>query len=100
MIDEESEALDRRSLRARPRTCSRCIATSSTRSAAALLEYETLDGQHIKEIMEHGKLIDPPQNIAKPPAPPPLPKPLNAPRAKQEDEDPGGLAPGLAGATA
>jgi cell division protease FtsH len=28
--------------------------------AKALLEYETLDGQQIKEIMEHGRLINPP----------------------------------------
>ena len=28
--------------------------------AQALLEYETLDGQHIKEILEHGHLLTPP----------------------------------------
>jgi cell division protease FtsH len=34
--------------------------------AKALLEYETLDGAQIKEILEHGRLINPP-----PGAPPP-----------------------------
>jgi len=68
--------------------------------SAALLEFETLDGSHIKEIMEHGHLINPPQNITKPPAPPPLPKAPERAPAKQEDEDPSGLAPGLAGAAA
>ena len=33
--------------------------------AKALLEYETLDGLQIKEIMEHGRMINPPS------APPP-----------------------------
>jgi cell division protease FtsH len=37
--------------------------------AKALLEYETLDGQQIKEILEHGRLINPP-----PGAPPPTQK--------------------------
>ena len=30
--------------------------------AKALLEFETLDGAQIKEIMEHGRLINPPSN--------------------------------------
>jgi len=68
--------------------------------ALALLEYETLDGSHIKEIMEHGRLINPPENKSKPPPPPPLPK-ANDPRPVQrEDEDEGGLAPGLTGVPA
>jgi cell division protease FtsH len=37
--------------------------------AKALLEYETLDGVQIKEIIEHGRLINPP-----PGAPPPTQK--------------------------
>jgi cell division protease FtsH len=37
--------------------------------AKALLEYETLDGAQIKEILEHGRLINPP-----PGAPPPTQK--------------------------
>jgi cell division protease FtsH len=70
--------------------------------ALALLEYETLDGTHIKEIMAHGRLINPPENKSKPPPPPPLPK-ASDPRPVQredEDEDEGGLAPGLTGVPA
>ena len=68
--------------------------------AHALLEYETLDGEHIKEIMRTGTLQNPPRTNTKPPAPPPQPKVAESRPTKQEDEDPGGLAPGLAGATA
>ncbi len=68
--------------------------------AAALLEFETLDGQHIKEIMAHGKLLTPPKNHSKPPPPPPLPKAAEARPARREDEDQGGLAPGILGAPA
>src|ERR1700756_3111842 len=35
--------------------------------AKALLEYETLDGSQIKEIVEHGRLINPPPSISPPP---------------------------------
>ncbi|MES2594343.1 MAG: ATP-dependent zinc metalloprotease FtsH [Verrucomicrobiota bacterium] len=63
--------------------------------AAALLEYETLDGSHIKEIMAHGRLLNPPNNKPSPPQPPPVPKTPDArPVAQDEDESdslPGGL---------
>ena len=36
--------------------------------AKALLEYETLDGSQIKEIIKHGRLINPPPSITPPPA--------------------------------
>jgi cell division protease FtsH len=68
--------------------------------AKALLEYETLDGSHIKEIMEHGKMLNPPQSPTKPPPPPPLPKATENRPARQEDEDEGGLAPNIVGAPA
>jgi cell division protease FtsH len=68
--------------------------------AKALLEYETLDGVHIKELMEHGRLINPPENKSKPPPPPPLPKVTDSRPVKREDEDDGGLAPGLTGVPA
>src|SRR6266436_5216480 len=35
--------------------------------AKALLEYETLDGSQIKEIVEHGRLINPPPGVSPPP---------------------------------
>lgn len=34
--------------------------------AIALLEYETLDGEHIKEILEHGRILNPPSKPAPP----------------------------------
>jgi cell division protease FtsH len=67
----------------------------------ALLEYETLDGSHIAEIMQHGRLLNPPQNHSKPPPPPPPTKISGSRPAKQDDKDEGGLAaPDLAGAPA
>src|SRR5438270_3609109 len=35
--------------------------------AKALLEYETLDGSQIKEIVDHGRLINPPPGASPPP---------------------------------
>src|SRR5438876_5379112 len=35
--------------------------------AKALLEFETLDGSQIKEIVEHGRLINPPPSATPPP---------------------------------
>jgi cell division protease FtsH len=63
--------------------------------AKALLEYETLDGVHVREIMEHGQLLNPPRS--KPPAPPPVPAEAPTRTDSEADED---LPPGLAGAPA
>ena len=60
--------------------------------ARALLEYETLDGAHVKEIMEHGRLLNPPRS--KPPTPPFLP--VDSTLTSPDEE----LPPGLAGAPA
>jgi cell division protease FtsH len=54
--------------------------------AAALLEYETLDGIHIKDIMKHGKMLNPPPNPNTPPSPPPLPAASAQPARPQEDK--------------
>jgi cell division protease FtsH len=35
--------------------------------AKALLEFETLDGSQLKEIVEHGRLINPPPGVSPPP---------------------------------
>jgi len=35
--------------------------------AKALLEYETLDGSQIKEIVKHGRLLNPPPSVSPPP---------------------------------
>ncbi len=65
--------------------------------AKALLEYETLDATNVKEIMEHGRLINPPRT--KPPIPPAVPEGTPAPGVRDaEAED--SLTPGLAGAPA
>lgn len=68
--------------------------------SAALLEYETLDGAQIKEIMQHGYMINPPKDKPKPPTPPPLPKVTDARPVSQDEEDLGGLPGGLAGVPA
>ncbi len=50
----------------------------------ALLEYETLDAHHIKDLMEKGHMTDPPKNIDPPSTP--LPKErLNPPTSVKED---------------
>jgi cell division protease FtsH len=46
--------------------------------AKALLEYETLDGSQIKEIVDHGRLINPPPGIT--PTPPKQPAPEKPPK--------------------
>ena len=68
--------------------------------AQALLEFETLDGEQVKDIVETGTMRNPPETRSKTPPPPPLPKAPGPRPAPVEDEDEGGLAPGLAGAAA
>lgn len=61
--------------------------------AQALLEYETLDGQHIRQLMEDGEMQNPPTN----PRPPSLPVPDVTTESHpkrldpEDDEFPGGL---------
>jgi cell division protease FtsH len=50
--------------------------------AKALLEYETLDGSRIREIIDHGKMLNPPPPIA--PRPPEPPQREEAPRRRPE----------------
>ena len=42
--------------------------------AKALLEYETLDGSQIKEIIDHGRLINPPPGVGGSPSQKPAPE--------------------------
>ncbi len=64
--------------------------------AQALLEFETLEGSHIHDIMEHGEMKNPPSS----PKPPEVPKETSAPvededksKASDEGDLPGDLAP-------
>ncbi|WP_038170892.1 ATP-dependent zinc metalloprotease FtsH [Verrucomicrobium sp. BvORR106] len=68
--------------------------------AHALLEFETLDGSHIKEIMATGKIQNPPQS-PKPPTPPPVSKATpERTSSSAEDEQEGGLPGGVIGVPA
>ncbi len=65
--------------------------------AKALLEYETLDADHVREILEFGELRNPPST----PKPPPVPDEYQKPNAKQaadggRPEDDGPI-PGVVG---
>ncbi len=61
----------------------------------ALLEYETLDGQQIRDIITHGKMLNPPPSHVDPPSTP-LPKePLLTPITTKPATDDGGMLPGL-----
>jgi cell division protease FtsH len=68
----------------------------------ALLEYETLDARHIKDIMEHGEMKDPP----KPPEPPELPDDAKKEEASEKPSeersrgDNGTMPPEIVGAPA
>ena len=68
----------------------------------ALLEYETLDAQHIKDIMEHGEMKDPP----KPPEPPEIPddaqkeKTPEEPAEERNRGEDGTMPPEIVGAPA
>jgi cell division protease FtsH len=68
--------------------------------AKALLEYETLDAAHLKDIIDFGEMKNPPTA----PKPPPIPDELKkkpAPKAAEEDRPEGpGAIPGVVGAPA
>ncbi len=67
--------------------------------ARALLEYETLDAANVKELMEHGKLLNPPRSKPPtPPMPPAVPE-VSAGNGRDTDAE-DSLPPGLAGAPA
>jgi cell division protease FtsH len=68
--------------------------------AKALLEYETLDANHLKDLIEFGEMKDPPSV----PKPPPVPeefkkKPASKTAGEDQPEDDGPI-PGAVGATA
>lgn len=68
--------------------------TNVEKIAKALLEYETLDASHVKEIIEFGEIRNPPKMES---APPPLPPPPSdaapePPESIKPELPPGGLA--------
>lgn len=68
--------------------------------AEALLEYETLDGKHVEEIIKTGKLSSPPNKNIDPPSTP-LPKEkLNIEPQEEEKKSDDDILPGLEGAPA
>lgn len=60
--------------------------------AEALLEFETLDGAHIMDLIEHGEMKSPPRS-PKPPELPSDPEPTASPKGdtEQQEEDDGPL---------
>ncbi len=68
------------------------------RITQALLEYETLDAQQVRDLINHGVMSNPPpKNIGTPTSPLPAePLPVNPATDKKKDD--GGLLPGLQGA--
>jgi cell division protease FtsH len=68
--------------------------------AAALLEYETLDGAQVEEIVKHGRMMNPPPKGLSSPSSPLPSEPLPANRPVEKMKDKGGILPGLEGAPA
>jgi cell division protease FtsH len=68
--------------------------------AMALLEYETLEASHLRDLIEFGEMRNPPSM----PKPPPIPEELRkkpVPKATEEDKpDDNGPIPGVVGAPA
>jgi len=62
--------------------------------ARALLEFETLEGSQIRDIIEHGEMKNPPRREPPPPPLPTEPAAVGKPEGKASDDAlPGGLAP-------
>ena len=68
--------------------------------AAALLEYETLDGSQVEEIVKHGRMMNPPPKGLTAPSSPAPSEPLPANRPVEKVKDKGTILPGLEGAPA
>ena len=68
--------------------------------ASALLEYETLDGAQVDEIVKYGKMNNPPPKGVSAPVSPTPSEPLPAVRPVEKAKDKSGILPGLEGAPA
>jgi cell division protease FtsH len=67
---------------------------------AALLEYETLDGKHIVDIIKYGEMKTPPPKPLAPTTNPNPKEPLPVKPKPEPAKDEGGMLPGLQGAPA
>ncbi len=68
--------------------------------ANALLEYETLDAVHLRDLIEHGEMRNPPNLPKPPPVPDELRKKPSSKAAGDEHPDDDGPLPGAVGAPA
>ena len=68
--------------------------------ALALLEYETLDASHLKDIIDHGEMKNPPTAPKPPPVPDELSKKPSSKKAEEERPEDNGPLPGAIGAPA
>jgi cell division protease FtsH len=68
--------------------------------AKALLEYETLDANHVRDLIEFGEMRDPPSAPKPPPVPEELRKKPAAKTAEENKPNDNGPIPGIVGAPA
>jgi cell division protease FtsH len=68
--------------------------------ALALLEYETLDAGHLKDIIDHGEMKNPPTAPKPPPVPDEMSKKPSSKKAEEDRPEDDGPLPGVVGAPA
>ncbi len=68
--------------------------------ALALLEYETLDAVHLRDIIDHGEMRNPPSVPKPPPIPDEMRKKPTSKRAEDDRPEDNGPIPGVVGAPA
>lgn len=68
--------------------------------ALALLEYETLDASHLKDIIEHGEMRNPPSAPKPPPIPDEIAKKTSSKKSEEDRPEDDGPIPGVIGAPA
>ena len=68
--------------------------------ALALLEYETLDASHLRDIIDHGEMKNPPTAPKPPPVPDEISKEPASKKAEDDSPEDDGPLPGVVGAPA
>ncbi len=68
--------------------------------AKALLEYETLDAEHMRDLIEHGEMRNPPKLPKPPPVPDDLQSKSSRKKTDEDQPDDDGPLPGAVGAPA